>query len=157
MRFTLRHGKASGKINLIDIVLLFFLILIMLILYNRVFPFKSFDKLHDIPGEKWMSVDLIVPSELEWLHKYISKGDKQKGLQNKIFAEVIDMSWTREFDNKERLMLKFKILTTLESGQYPLAFGRHPIKIGELIVFETDKYILNGYIAGVEEINDVKK
>jgi len=105
MRFTLRHGKASGKINLIDIVLLFFLILIMLILYNRVFPFKSFDKLHDIPGEKWMSVDLIVPSELEWLHKYISKGDKQKGLQNKIFAEVIDMSWTREFDNKERLML----------------------------------------------------
>jgi hypothetical protein len=146
--FFARKGRFSAKISIIDVALVSFLILIVIIIYNIIFPFKSFKKLTDIPGEKWMIVEIVVSSDLEWMCKYISKGDQQKGLQDKIFAEVIDIYKNKEFN--ERLVVRLKILTTLEPGQYPV-FGRHPVRIGEQIVFQADKYILSGYIAKIEE------
>jgi len=103
-----------------------------------------------------MLVDMIVPSDMEWMHKYIVKGDKQKELQDKIFAEVVDVYYSRESGGRGRLMVKLKILVALEPGQYPV-FGRHPVRIGAPIVFQTEDYILTGYIANIEKTSDESK
>jgi hypothetical protein len=144
------------KFNLIDVALVLAIILVALAIYNKIFPPKSFKKMYDVPAKKWFYAEIIVPSDKEWLYKYIKIGDRQIRMENKVSAEIMDIYYSQEFDKKERLIVKLKILAALEPGQYPL-FGRHTLRVGEQIIFSTATYILTGYVAKAEEAVNERK
>jgi hypothetical protein len=99
---------------------------------------------------------MVIPQDSEWICQYISKKDKQVGIQGKVFAEVMDIG-TRQFDSKNRVIVSLKVMVSFEPGQYPLIFGRYPLRIGQEIAFQPENYVLIGNIIKVDELKNVEQ
>jgi len=104
------------KINIIDAVLVIFIIMLMVIIYSSVYPFKAFRQVHDASPREWITIELVLPQDNEWISKYILKGDKERTLEDKFSGEVIEV-YSKELHNKQRVIVRLKVLASKEPGQ----------------------------------------
>ncbi len=151
MRILDDRGRLFGRMNLLDIVVLLIVSVLAAGLYIKVrYPERIRRLVADVPEEEYVTVHVILPQALNWMQEHISIGDKQLGINSKIFAELVFITSQDNPDFGNDLLLTFKVLATKERGE-TLVFGRNALKIGNAFVFETPGYILHGYVRDVEQ------
>ena len=171
MKIVDEKGRLFGKINIIDFLVVLFLLCLMPMFYfgykilaKKPAPVPVVGEAFDLVAEeKWLSLQVKFPGVIGEVAIAIQKGDTEKDDFDKTVAriqsiisnnpsqivsvkegEVIIL--THPF-NKD-LLLSLDVLCMEKKGVY--YFKSYPVKLGNNIVFCTDLYSISGIIIGME-------
>lgn len=147
-------GKILGKFNIIDLIILMFMILIFITgykyLYLENYPENLLDKLNIAEKPIWINVTTIniIP---KLIFENMFEGDFMRNedvLKNEVIGKIISIDAV-EKNNKETISkTKFSLLVNKKPNSF--LYNRKRLILWDDFVFDTEKYSITGKIIKIE-------
>jgi len=150
MRILDGKGRIFGKVNLLDAVIVGFVVFAgSFVLINMACGGKLSKKISDIPDFEYVVMKVILPEGSNWMAKHIKVGDIVQGSSFRgLTATVLNVEEVDGFGRGKRLMVEVKSFVA-KDRQGVLSYGKQPLRIGEEIPFYTPKYIFYGQVTDI--------
>jgi len=152
MKLIDKNGKIFGKFNILDFtVLLFAVLIIFAVFFNKFYPNRGLKEIHRMPQKKEVIAKIILDRDIEWLIHHIKVGDGQRNLENTFIAKIINVKKSRIANtNDVHVIVTLKLKADLvQSGG--IIYGGNLLRLGESFVLETKDYLLKGLVYSIGE------
>jgi len=148
-------GRVFGKINIIDLMVILFIILVIAV-------GAKFALFKPAPEETKVTVEVLFKDTKPWVAKVISNGDTEVNDDNRIISKIKEIQaapsamiissdtgeiYIREHPELKDVKVIFDIIA--EKKESSLLFHNKDIKIGKNFSFSTDKYDISGTIISI--------
>jgi len=140
----------KAKINILDITIILFMLLIGFSLLASKFIFRNKESaVIRMSDKKEYIVDVILEADRAWLVKYIKTGNGQKDLENNYMAEIVGI-YKKNIEDKEYNVVSVKLNAEVKESEF-IVYGNNILRLGEDFVLETKDYVLKGVVYKVKE------